>query len=171
MRARYLVTIEGKETDVEIEYRSEKYFVTVGGREQLVERSVLDEARSLLLIGGLTHEVDVRPSGRDGGRRVFMDGMDFDARVENFHLARLRRRAGVVTGAEVETQLKAPMPGLVLEVRVEPGQHVAKGSPLLIIEAMKMENVLKAVGDGTIKTVYVRNGQSVEKGDKLLEFE
>ena len=67
--------------------------------------------------------------------------------------------------------LKAPMPGLVLEVAVQPGQTVEKGDTLLILEAMKMENVLKAAGDGTVKSVHVQKGQAVEKGLLLMEFE
>jgi biotin carboxyl carrier protein len=171
MKARYLVTVADKETDVEIEFRTDKYFVTVGGQELEVERCVLDDARSLLLIGGLSHEVDVRSEGRNGYRRVFISGMDLEVRVESYNLAQLRRRAGVALGGDVEMQLVAPMPGLVLDVKVTPGQSITKGSPLLIIEAMKMENVLKATQDGTVKAVHVSNGQSVEKGDKLLEFE
>ena len=47
-------------------------------------------------------------------------------------------------------ELKAPMPGLVLDVLVQPGAAVEKGDPLLVLEAMKMENVIKAAGDGTV---------------------
>ncbi len=59
--------------------------------------------------------------------------------------------------------LKAPMPGLVLEIRVKAGDTVTKGDPLLVLEAMKMENVLKAEGDGTVKSIDVTKGQNVEK--------
>jgi biotin carboxyl carrier protein len=63
------------------------------------------------------------------------------------------------------------MPGLVLNVMVEPGQAVSKGDPLLILEAMKMENVLKAASDGVVKVVTVQKGVAVEKGFVLLEME
>ncbi|MCU0355390.1 MAG: biotin/lipoyl-binding protein [Cytophagales bacterium] len=66
--------------------------------------------------------------------------------------------------------LKAPMPGLILDIKVTDGQTVQKGDPLLILEAMKMENVIKAPADGTVKTVKVRKGESVEKGHVLLVF-
>ena len=68
-------------------------------------------------------------------------------------------------------ELKAPMPGLVLEVDVEVGQEVAKGDTLLILEAMKMENVIKSPTDGIIKSIAVNKGDTVEKNQLILNFE
>lgn len=67
--------------------------------------------------------------------------------------------------------LKAPMPGMVLKVLVEPGQVVNKGDGLLILEAMKMENVLKATGTATIKAIKAEEKTAVEKGAILIEME
>ncbi len=66
--------------------------------------------------------------------------------------------------------MKAPMPGLILDILVEPGQEVKKGDQLLILEAMKMENVLKAPGDGTVASIEIVKGNSVEKGQILIKF-
>lgn len=68
-------------------------------------------------------------------------------------------------------QLKAPMPGLVLDVRVQVGDQVEKGDPLVLLEAMKMENVLKAEGAGKVASIEVNKGQNVEKGFVMLKFE
>lgn len=68
-------------------------------------------------------------------------------------------------------QLKAPMPGLVLRILVEPGQAVSAGEPLLILEAMKMENVFKAHTDVVIKSIPVTEKQAVEKGQDLILFQ
>jgi biotin carboxyl carrier protein len=67
--------------------------------------------------------------------------------------------------------LKAPMPGLILEICVEPGQKIEKGEKLMVLEAMKMENVIKASGSGTVKALKSQKGQSVEKNQLLIEFE
>lgn len=67
--------------------------------------------------------------------------------------------------------LKAPMPGLVLDIKIQPNQTVQKGDSLLILEAMKMENVLKAPANATIKTICVKKGDAVEKGTLLIEFQ
>lgn len=66
--------------------------------------------------------------------------------------------------------IKAPMPGLILDIMVEVGQEVKKGDGLMILEAMKMENVLKSTGDGTISAIEVTKGQSVEKNNVLIKF-
>jgi biotin carboxyl carrier protein len=88
------------------------------------------------------------------------------------HYERLVEQMGLsVGGTQKQNTVKAPMPGLVLSIAVEVGQSVAKGDPLLILEAMKMENVLKAVGDGVIKSIRVEQGATVQKGQLLLELE
>jgi len=67
--------------------------------------------------------------------------------------------------------IKAPMPGLILDILIEPGQAVSKGDQLLILEAMKMENVLKAEGDGVVKSIEVEKSAAVDKGQILIEME
>ncbi len=76
-----------------------------------------------------------------------------------------------VVNTQKVTDVKAPMPGLVLGVSVEVGQTVQKGDGLLILEAMKMENVIKSVGEGIVKAIHVDQGKAVEKGQLLIEME
>ncbi len=66
--------------------------------------------------------------------------------------------------------IKAPMPGLIIDLKIKAGEVVNQGEPLLILEAMKMENIIKSPGEGTIKNVKVKKGDSVEKGQVLIEF-
>ena len=66
--------------------------------------------------------------------------------------------------------IRAPMPGLIIDLKIKPGDSVSIGDPLLVLEAMKMENVLKAHGEGIVKQVKVKKGDSVEKGQLLIEF-
>lgn len=66
--------------------------------------------------------------------------------------------------------IKAPMPGLIISLKVQQGDHVNAGDPLLILEAMKMENVIKSPGEGTVKAIPVKKGDSVEKNQVLIEF-
>lgn len=68
------------------------------------------------------------------------------------------------------TELKAPMPGLVLKVLVKEGEEVSKGSNLLILEAMKMENIIKAPADGVIKSIKVIPSDKVEKNQVMIVF-
>lgn len=66
--------------------------------------------------------------------------------------------------------LKAPMPGLVLDVRVSEGQEVKKNDPIIVLEAMKMENILKANSDGIVKNISVKKGDKVEKNQVMITF-
>jgi biotin carboxyl carrier protein len=67
-------------------------------------------------------------------------------------------------------EIKAPMPGLVLDVSVQPGQSVKQGDRLLILVAMKMENSILIPADAVIKSIAVKPGQAVEKGQLLIEL-
>lgn len=67
-------------------------------------------------------------------------------------------------------EVKAPLPGVILELSVKPGDRVKKGQKLLVMEAMKMENEIKAENDGEIITVKVSQGQSVLQDEVLIEM-
>lgn len=67
-------------------------------------------------------------------------------------------------------EIKAPMPGLVLNILVVEGQEVAKGDSLLVLEAMKMENVIKSPSEGIVKSILIKKSDKVEKNQILLQF-
>lgn len=67
-------------------------------------------------------------------------------------------------------ELIAPMPGLIIDIRVEEGQKVKCDEPIIILKAMKMENVLKSPHDGIIKKILVEKNQKIEKDDVILQF-
>jgi biotin carboxyl carrier protein len=91
------------------------------------------------------------------------------------------RRASTPTSAVVAPRkpaagggagtLAAPMPGVVLEVDVKPGDIVARGQQIAILEAMKMQNSIKSPRAGTIAEVCVVAGQAVGHGDALVRFQ
>lgn len=72
---------------------------------------------------------------------------------------------------KVVNAIKAPMPGLILEISVAVGQTVKENDSLLILEAMKMENSFLSPRDGVIKSIAVEKGHAVDKGQLLIEFE
>ena len=67
-------------------------------------------------------------------------------------------------------KVSAPMSGTILSVSVSPGQEVAEGDPLVILEAMKMENEIVAPNDGKIASINTSKGASVNAGDVLLSI-
>lgn len=88
---------------------------------------------------------------------------------DRFDLLLEKMGMGKVAGNKLN-DLKAPMPGLILEIFAKEGDIVKKGDNLLILEAMKMENMIKAAGEGTIKAIKVAKGNRVEKNHILIVF-
>jgi len=68
-------------------------------------------------------------------------------------------------------EITSPMPGRILNIQVQVGDHVKVGEPILSLEAMKMENILKSDGEGVVKSVVIAKDQVVDKGELLIEFE
>ena len=68
-------------------------------------------------------------------------------------------------------EITSPMPGRILNIQVQVGDHVKVGEPILSLEAMKMENILKSDGEGVVKSVVIEKDQVVDKGELLIEFE
>lgn len=90
----------------------------------------------------------------------------------NNELDQLIDEMGLSLGsAQQINDIKAPMPGLILEVSVEEGAEVKEGDYLLVLEAMKMENTLTAPRDGVVKSVSVSKGDTVDKNQLLIEME
>ena len=84
----------------------------------------------------------------------------------------LIKNMGIERGkTKVVNAIKAPMPGLILEISIIIGQEVKENDPLLILEAMKMENSFLSPRDGIIKSIAVSIGNAVDKGQLLIEFE
>jgi len=121
-------------------------------------------------IGGQVHQVTVIKRNDDDLYDVRIDGKRTQLRIRSQQAVLLDRIGYKDTDAADAADLKAPMPGLVRSILVQPGQAVTKGQGVLVLEAMKMENVLKAAADGTVAEVPVAEGQAVEKGQLLLKF-
>ncbi|WP_396601443.1 acetyl-CoA carboxylase biotin carboxyl carrier protein subunit [Algibacter sp. R77976] len=95
----------------------------------------------------------------------------YDVNIFNA-LDTLIKDMGFSTGATKQVKsIKAPMPGLILEMQVEVGQTVTENDTLFILEAMKMENSITSPRDGIIKSISAKNGDAVEKNQLLIEFE
>ena len=73
--------------------------------------------------------------------------------------------------AAMVNDIKAPMPGLILDVSIKQGDKVKEGDYLLVLEAMKMENTLTAPRDGVVKSISVKKGETVDKNQLLIEME
>jgi len=102
---------------------------------------------------------------------VSVNGNKYELKIEDEYDLLVKEMGLSVLTSQKITDIKAPMPGLIIDVLVEPGQEIEKGTPILILEAMKMENVLKAEGEGVVKSIEVVKSQAVDKGQILIEME
>lgn len=102
--------------------------------------------------------------------KVAVNGHPFEFSVKDRFDELLSRLGMDMAANSGELQIKAPMPGLVLDILVKEGEEVAQGAPLLILEAMKMENVIKAGSDAVVDKIHVSTGKAVEKNQVLIEF-
>jgi biotin carboxyl carrier protein len=114
--------------------------------------------------------------GPDGSRRleVVVDGWRFEFLVEDADRAELRARASrarVDAGQDGPTEVRAAIPGRIVEVRVVAGDAVERGRPVAVVEAMKMQNEVRAPRDGAVARVAVGAGETVEVGDLLVVIE
>jgi 3-methylcrotonyl-CoA carboxylase alpha subunit len=123
-------------------------------------------------------------AGRLRGARVELDGVSAPLRVVRdgrrldltgpggrFRLELIDPLAEAVPADEAGGIFTAPMPGKVLRRLVEAGAQVAKGAPLLVLEAMKMEHTVAAPATGRVRALHVEEGEQVEEGTVLLDFE
>lgn len=102
---------------------------------------------------------------------VVVNGNSYTVSIANT-LDKLIKEMGFLVGSSKKiNEIKAPMPGLILEMSVSVGQEVQENDCLLILEAMKMENSFLSPRAGIIKSISAKKGDAVEKGQLLIEFE
>ena len=103
--------------------------------------------------------------------RVQHNGTRIDALVVSPRMAELHRMMPFKSPPDMSRFVLSPMPGLLSQVLVEPGQKVQAGERVAVIEAMKMENVLFAAADGVVKKVVASQGESLTVDQMIVEFE
>ncbi|MBK8665422.1 MAG: acetyl/propionyl/methylcrotonyl-CoA carboxylase subunit alpha [Burkholderiales bacterium] len=103
--------------------------------------------------------------------RVIHNGTQLDAIVMHPRTAELHQLMPYKAPPDMSKFVLSPMPGLLVQVAVQPGQEVKAGERVAVIEAMKMENVLFASADGVVKEVRAQKGDSLAVDQAIVEFE
>ncbi len=156
---KYITTIGDQQFTIDINRNDQ---VTIDGQVIEVDmQQMRDTTMYSVIINGQSY--DVRMNERDGVYAAQLRGQVFEVIVEDEHtrrLAGLKSGLGVVVG---EAVIKAPMPGVVVDILVSPGQTVAKGDIVLILESMKMQNEFKSPQAGKVHTLLVAAGDKVEQ--------
>jgi propionyl-CoA carboxylase alpha chain len=119
-------------------------------------------------------------NGIRGAYQIRPDGIDWHIRHRGYRMrlrlmtpraAELFRLMPIKSPPDMSQFLLSPMPGLLVQVMVSPGERVEAGTDLAVVEAMKMENVLRAERDGVVKEVLAGAGESLAVDQAILEFE
>jgi biotin carboxyl carrier protein len=165
---KFWVTLEGREAEVEFQTAGERVWLEVEGRKLEADfRRLPDGEVYSLLIEGRSHEV--RIADAHGVLDVTLDGSVFPVEVRHPLEKLLQSTRKTADQAAGET-VTAPMPGLVVAVKVRAGDPVAAGQPVVVVEAMKMQNELATRHAGVVREVLVSERASVAAGQPLVRL-
>jgi propionyl-CoA carboxylase alpha chain len=115
--------------------------------------------------------IDVRLERNGMKYRLVHGGVEATAMVLTEHAARMQALMPDKPPPDLSRFLLSPMPGLLTELAVKPGQEIKAGEKLAVIEAMKMENVLRAENDAVVKALLAKAGDSLAVDQPIVEFE
>jgi biotin carboxyl carrier protein len=165
-----------------------KYYVSVNGRPH--EVSVVERLGELLVsVDGQPMAIEYEEVDRLGQVAVRVDHRSFGISIEGDEHAVVATIAGHVYAIEIEDEreraahaaqraaskggglIKSVMPGVVVQILVQPGDRVEKGQSLLVLEAMKMQNEIAAPADGVVKQIHVTEKQAVGSGARLVTLQ
>jgi pyruvate carboxylase subunit B len=124
-----------------------------------------------LVLNGRSHTLCARRRERRGEWDIVIDGRRHEILALDERRRAIRELSGGEAASHGPLEVRAPMPGLVIKVEVDPGAEVERGQGLIVIEAMKMENELRASSAGRVSDIRVTAGQAVDKGEPLLVIE
>tara|TARA_R110002050_G_scaffold200591_1_gene335535 strand:+ start:82453 stop:82959 length:507 start_codon:yes stop_codon:yes gene_type:complete len=145
-------TINGAHYDLDMAQKdATNWIINKDGKEYRVEVAQLDtdNKTAILRINGRKYELTLKDQ---------FDQLLKDLGLENMAVKKI-------------SEIKSPMPGLVLDILVKAGDTIKKGDQVLVLEAMKMENIIKSQTDAVVKSVAIETGVAVEKGQVLIKFE
>ena len=133
-----------------------KFKFTIRGHDYDVEVLSLEDSIARVEVNGTKYKVEIQKEKKASKTPTLVRKA----------VPRAKDAHKIQKGAALQ-QVKAPLPGIIMNVNVKEGDEVKRGSTLLVYEAMKMENALPAPCDGTIKAIDFDSGDSITKGAVL----
>ena len=164
---KYITTIDDQPHTIEIDDKAQ---LSVDG--QCVEydfQPSSDPTLYSLLIGNKSYELRISPE--EEGYTVQLEGDYLEVQVEDERTHRLAGVRGKLASGTGEINIKAPMPGVVIDLLIQEGDEVEEGQTLLILESMKMHNEFKAPRDATVKEVRVAAGDNLNQKAVMVVLE
>jgi 3-methylcrotonyl-CoA carboxylase alpha subunit len=147
---------------VDVEYRAVRFLMFIAEHRFDIDGELHPDGELIATIDGL--RMQATAVSAEDTHHLFFAGQTFVFRL-------LDPLASEADGGSHESSLLSPMPGLLTMLLAEPGAHVEKGTPLLVMEAMKMEYTIKAPATGKVESFFFGVGDQVPEGTQLLRFE
>jgi acetyl/propionyl-CoA carboxylase alpha subunit len=158
------------EKDFEVVFEDDaKTEGTVNGKAFSWDVSKVDENIYHIIKDARSFRIEVLEPN-DGRSRLKVNGTVYETETIDKFDELLKSLGMEKGGSNKVNELKAPMPGLVLEVSVSVGAELKKGDRVMVLEAMKMENVIKAPADATVASIEVEKGKTVDKNQVMVRF-
>ncbi len=162
------VTVEGRELEVAFRTEGDRLVLEADGRRIEADFVRLPDGEVYsLLVDGRSHVVRVSPSAE--GLEVELRGSVIPVEVKH-PLERMLQSVGGARAASRGETVSAPMPGVVVALRVAPGDMVCAGQAVVVVEAMKMQNELTVAHDGRVTQVLVAERAAVAAGQALVRL-
>lgn len=160
---KYIATVNEKQFVIDIDREGQ---VSVDGKVINANmQHIFGNTMYSFVIEGKSH--DIRMQEEDEQFEVLLGGEIFEVSVQDERTQRLAGLKGLA-GAVGEWIVKAPMPGVIIDVPVKLGQEIDQGDVVLILESMKMQNEFKAIRSGMVKRIQVAPGDVVEQNTVML---
>jgi biotin carboxyl carrier protein len=151
---RFRLAVDGEAHEIEVDRGSTGVRIRVDGAEYRARTRPSDDGVAVR-IGSKVHRI------RFEGLEVLADGARFPIGISGIQEDRASRaRDSASTGGQ-HVDVRAPMPGRVARIFVEPGARVKRGQTLVVLEAMKMQNEIPSPRDGLVRSVEVVEGESI----------
>lgn len=162
----YLVTVNGEERKISI-HPDGRVFM----EEEQYELDIIEMNKHAYLFKFRDKILEITLFKKpDGDYSFTLDGYSFDVTAETFLKKITSELFNFKSNESNNKRIKSPMPGLIVNIFVKPGDIIKKGDPLYSLEAMKMENIIKAAGDCEINTVSKSVGEAVDKNEEILNI-
>lgn len=164
----YVVEVNGQRYNVDVR---EGTVIVDGVNYRASLQQVAGTPVRIVSVNDAVHRMVMRERVARGRYRLWLDGHRYDAEALDSRARAIREMQASVAKPAGPAPLRAPMPGLIVQLHVKAGDVIAAGDGLVVMEAMKMENELRAPAAGKVKAVHVIVGAAVEKGALLVELE
>jgi biotin carboxyl carrier protein len=152
-----------------------EYILTINQKEYRAEVGEINAEYALIQVNGQEFRVDLQQLGL---AKLMPVATMAEARVAapasqpamGVAPAPAAQPSPAAASGEASSLVKAPLPGLIIDIKVREGEKVKAGQIIVVMEAMKMENQIQATTDGTVKKIFVKKGDNVAEGNAMVEI-